>query len=94
MSPFTSGIYAVPASGGPPREVTKTGSSAGDRVHFWPVVLPHNNGLIFTVWTGKSFNETRIEVLSFKTGKRKILIDGGTDAHYLANGISLIEQYV
>ena len=83
---FTSGIYAVPASGGPPRQVTKTGSSAGDRVHFWPVVLPHNNGLIFTVWTGKSFNEARIEALSFKTGKRKVLIDGGTDAHYLANG--------
>jgi serine/threonine protein kinase/Tol biopolymer transport system component len=83
---FTSGIYAVPANGGPERQVTHTGSSAGDRVHFWPVALPHNSGLIFTVWTGKSFNEGRIEVLSFKTGKRKVLIDGGTDAHYLSGG--------
>ena len=57
---FTSGIYAVPANGGPERQVTQTGSSAGDRVHFWPVALPHNSGLIFTVWTGKSFNEGRI----------------------------------
>jgi serine/threonine protein kinase len=83
---FTSGIYAVPGSGGPQRQVTQTALSAGDRVHFWPVALPHNSGLIFTVWTGKSFNEGRIEAQSFKTGKRKVLIDGGTDAHYLSSG--------
>jgi len=94
VSPFTSGIYAVPASGGAAAAGGKDRLKCRRPRSLWPVVLPHNNGLIFTVWTGKSFNETRIEVLSFKTGKRKILIDGGTDAHYLANGISLIEQYV
>src|SRR6266700_3666571 len=39
-----------------------------------------------TVWNGKSFNDARIEALSFKTGKRKVLIDGGTDARYLPDG--------
>jgi Tol biopolymer transport system component len=42
--------------------------------------------LIFTVWTGRSFNEARIEGLSFKTGKRKVLLVGGSDARYLSNG--------
>jgi eukaryotic-like serine/threonine-protein kinase len=48
---FTSGIYAVPAGGGQPRQVTHTGSAPDDRAHVWPKVLPGNNGLLFTVWT-------------------------------------------
>jgi Tol biopolymer transport system component len=42
--------------------------------------------LIFTVWTGRSFNDARVEGLSFKTGKRKVLLVGGSDARYLSNG--------
>jgi eukaryotic-like serine/threonine-protein kinase len=83
---FASGIYAVPVGGGQPRQITQTGSNGDDRVHLWPAVLPHNSGLIFTVWNGKSFNEARIEGISFKTGKRKVLVENGTDAHYLSSG--------
>jgi len=82
---FTSGLYAVPAGGGQTRQVTQTGA-VDDRAHIWPSVLPGGNGLIFTVWTGRSFNEARIEALSFKTGKRQVLIEGGTGARYLSSG--------
>jgi serine/threonine protein kinase/Tol biopolymer transport system component len=82
---FASGLYAVPAGGGQPRRVTQPGSTPEDRAHVWPSVLPGGNGLIFTVWTGRSFNDARIEVLSFKTGKRKVLIEG-TGARYVSNG--------
>jgi eukaryotic-like serine/threonine-protein kinase len=83
---FASGIYAIPAGGGEATQVTHTGTKADDRVHLWPSVLPRNSGLIFTVWSGKSFNEARIEGISFKTGKRKVLLENGTDAHYLSSG--------
>jgi eukaryotic-like serine/threonine-protein kinase len=83
---FTTGIYAVPAGGGQPRQVTETGSTPDDRAHLWPSVLPAGQGLIFTVWTGRSFNDARIEALSFKSGGRKVLIEGGTGARYLSNG--------
>jgi eukaryotic-like serine/threonine-protein kinase len=83
---FTSGIFAVPAAGGQPRQVTQTGSTPDDRADVWPSLLPGGSGLIFTVWTGRSFNEARIEGLSFKTGKRKVLIEGGTGARYLSSG--------
>ena len=86
MKTVTSGIYAVPAGGGPPRQVTQPGSTADDRFHIWPKALPGNNGIVFTVWTGGSFDDARIEALSFKTGKRKVLIQGGTDGRYLSNG--------
>jgi len=80
---FTSGVYAIPAAGGQPRQVTQTGSTPDDRAHIWPSTLPGGNGLIFTVWTGRSFNEARIEALSFKSRQRKVLIEGGTGARYL-----------
>jgi eukaryotic-like serine/threonine-protein kinase len=83
---FTSGIYAVPAAGGQPRQITRTGTTPNDRAHMWPNVLPGARGIVFTVWTGRSFNEARIEGLSFKTGRRKVLIEGGADARYVANG--------
>jgi eukaryotic-like serine/threonine-protein kinase len=83
---FTSGLYAVPAAGGPSRQVTQPGSTPGDRAHLWPSVLPGNSGLIFTVWTGRTFNEARIEGLLFKSGKRKVLIEGATGGCYLSNG--------
>ena len=83
---FTSGIYAIPANGGQPRQVTHTGATPDDRAHMWPDVLPGGAGLIFTVWTGRSFNDARIEALSFSSGKRKVLIEGGTGARYLSNG--------
>jgi serine/threonine-protein kinase len=83
---FTSGVYAVPAAGGQPRQVTQPGSTPDDRAHLWPSVLPGNSGLIFTVWTGRTFNEARIEALSFVSGKRKVLIEGATGGRYLSNG--------
>jgi Tol biopolymer transport system component/tRNA A-37 threonylcarbamoyl transferase component Bud32 len=83
---FTSGIFAVPAAGGQSTLVTQPGSTPDDRADVWPSPLPGGSGLIFTVWTGRSFNEARIEGLSFKTGKRKVLIEGGTGARYLSSG--------
>jgi len=81
-----SGIYAVPAAGGTAREILHPGLTPDDRFDLWPKVLPGNQAMIFTVWTGRSFNDARIEALSFKTGKRKVLVEGGTDARFLANG--------
>ncbi|MFY9559943.1 MAG: protein kinase [Terriglobales bacterium] len=86
LNAFGTGIYAVPAAGGQPRQVTRIGSQPDDRAHLWPDVLPGGRGLIFTVWTGKTFNEGRIEGILFKTGKRALLVEGGTDGRYLAGG--------
>jgi Tol biopolymer transport system component len=49
-------------------------------------VLPGGTGLIFTVWTGKSFNDSRIEAIEFASGRRKVLVEGGTGARYLPSG--------
>jgi eukaryotic-like serine/threonine-protein kinase len=83
---FASGMYSVSAAGGQPKQVTQTGSTPEDRGHLWPNLLPGKTGVIFTVWTGRSLNDARIEVLSFSSGKRKVLIEGGTNARYIPGG--------
>ncbi|MGA2845691.1 MAG: protein kinase [Candidatus Acidiferrales bacterium] len=83
---FASGMYAVPAGGGQPKQVTQTESTPEDRGHLWPNALPGKTGVLFTVWTGRSFNEARIEVLSLSSGKRKVLIEGGTNGRYIPGG--------
>ncbi|HXN20132.1 MAG TPA: protein kinase [Candidatus Binatus sp.] len=83
---FFSGLYAVPAGGGQPKQVTQTGSMSDDRSHLWPNALPGNSGLIFTAWAGKTFNEARIEGMLFKSGKPKVLIEGGSDGRYVPGG--------
>jgi serine/threonine protein kinase/Tol biopolymer transport system component len=86
LKTFTSGVYAVSAAGGQPRQVTKPESGPDDRAHVWPAPLPGNSGLLFTVWTGRTFNDARIEGLLFASGKRKVLIEGGTGGTYLPGG--------
>jgi serine/threonine protein kinase len=83
---FFTGLFSVPAGGGQPKQVTQPGSSPDDRSHLWPNALPGNSGLIFTVWNGRTFNEARIEGLLFSTGKRKVLIEGGTSGRYIPGG--------
>jgi serine/threonine-protein kinase len=83
---FASGVYSVPAGGGQPKQVTQIGSAPDDRGHVWPSALPGNDGIIFTVWNGRSFNDARIDALSLRSGKRKVLIEGGTSGRYIPGG--------
>jgi serine/threonine protein kinase len=83
---FTSGIFSVPAGGGQSRQLTNPGLTPEDRAHLWPSPFPDNTGMIFTVWTGRTFNEARIEGLLFKSGQRKVLIEGATGGRYLPSG--------
>jgi serine/threonine-protein kinase len=42
--------------------------------------------VLFTAWTGSSFDEARIGVLSLETGEQRILVEGGTYARYVSSG--------
>jgi len=82
---FSAGIRAL-RSGGSMRSVTKTGTTKDDRAHLWPQVLPGGKTLLFTVWTGASFNDARIEAVSLKSGARTVLVRGGTHGRYVPTG--------
>jgi serine/threonine-protein kinase len=87
FSPSSSlGLFRVSAAGGTPQLLTRPDHEKGELSHRWPQVLPRGKAVLFTVWTGGSFDDARIEVLSLETGERKVLLEGGTYARYVPSG--------
>jgi serine/threonine protein kinase/Tol biopolymer transport system component len=85
-----AGLQHVSANGGKPDTVIQV--KAGEETH-GPQLLPDGDTLLFTF--GKSgqsglsldrWDKAQIVIQSLKTGTRKVLIEGGSDAHYLATG--------
>lgn len=79
------GIWRVPASGGTPEVLIKVDSSKDEIAH-GPQMLPQRNHVLYTLNTGSVWDEAQIVVQSIESSDRKILIDKGTDARYVATG--------
>jgi serine/threonine-protein kinase len=80
-----SGLSLVPSGRGPVQNLTKLDGSARETSHRHPHYLP-GGALLFTVGTGGSWDDARIEVLKRGTNERTVLIQGGSDARYVSTG--------
>jgi len=79
------GLSRVSAEGGKPDVVVR---DPGGLAH-GPQLLPGGRAVLFTFRAGAGdpdWNSAQIVVQSLDTGKRQVVIDGGTDARYLATG--------
>jgi Tol biopolymer transport system component len=87
-SGFQSGLLQVSADGGAVKSLTTVDRSAGESGHQWPQVLPGGTAILFylTKQTARSFDEGDIVALSLKTGKRLVVVAGGTSPHYVPTG--------
>ena len=85
-SPAT-GLQRVSAAGGEPTVLTKPDRERGESDHVWPEFLPGGKAVLFTITpaTGDIAN-TQIAVLDLQTGTSKVLIRGGSHAHYVPTG--------
>ncbi len=84
FSPLTTvGLSSVSAAGTAPEVLTQLDLEKEERSHRWPDVLPGNEGVIVTTWTGEGFN---IEMLSSDSGERTKLIEDGSYARYAPSG--------
>jgi serine/threonine-protein kinase len=81
----TTGLMSVPAAGGEPRVLTKPDTAHGEAGHFFPSVLPGGAAVLFTI-TAPQLENSQVAVLDLKTGQRKILIRGGSQAEYVDTG--------
>jgi eukaryotic-like serine/threonine-protein kinase len=79
-------LLSVPSSGGVPAAVTKPDGKGGDHGHIFPEILPGGKAVLFSVFTGGSLDDYRIDVQSLATGERKTLVKGGTFGRYAASG--------
>jgi len=48
--------------------------------------------VLFTIWTGVTFERPQIAVLSLKNHQERVLIDGATSPHYVSTGHLVYEQ--
>lgn len=70
-------------NGGTPENIIKV--DAGQRAH-GPQMLPDGRTVLFTLATGRNWDQAQILVHALDTGTRTTLIDGGRDARYLPTG--------
>ena len=81
------GLWAVPARGGPPRELTRPDPGKNEAGHLWPSSLPGGRAALFTVWDASSRQDrSAIAVLSLDTGRWQRILEGGSYARYLPPG--------
>jgi serine/threonine-protein kinase len=82
------GIVRVPAGGGKPETVVAPKTGEG---YDGPELLPGGQELLFTVASGAAradtiWNTSQIVVQNIQTGTRKVVIQAGSEAHYVPTG--------
>jgi len=80
------GLSRVSAAGGVPQPLTTPDPKQREFGHRWPEVLPGGKAVLFTIWLGGSFDNSRIGVVSLQTGERRILLEGGYSPRYAPAG--------
>jgi serine/threonine-protein kinase len=78
----TTGLLSVPADGGTPKVLTTPDSAQGEGDHLFPSILPGGRAVLFTITSG-AIENARVAVLDLKTGQRKTLVRGGSNAEYV-----------
>ena len=82
-----TGLQRVSAAGGPLTVLTRPDRAKGEADHFWPEMLPGGRAVLFTIvaLTG-GLDAAQVAVLDLQTGARKMLVRGGSHAHYVPSG--------
>ncbi len=83
---YDDGLWIIRDSGGTPRRLTTLDRGKSEGSHRFPQYLPDGRSILFTVGTGGSWDDARIEVLKIDSGERTVVIQGGSDARYVPTG--------
>jgi eukaryotic-like serine/threonine-protein kinase len=81
-----SGLSRVSAGGGMPERVTVVAADKGEFSHRWPELLPDGKTVIYTVGTLDHWDDAQIVAQGLGSPERSVLVQGGTNPHYLASG--------
>ena len=84
---LATGLQRVSAAGGTPEVLTRPDHAHGEADHVWPELLPGGRAVLFTITmqTG-GLDAAQVVVRDLATGTQKVLVRGGTHAHYTASG--------
>jgi eukaryotic-like serine/threonine-protein kinase len=80
----TTGLWRVPADGGPPERI---GVPVTDVVaEMTPIVLPGSDAILEGIWDGKGFDTWRIDALRVGTGERRTVLRNAYSPRFLSSG--------
>jgi eukaryotic-like serine/threonine-protein kinase len=82
---YNTGLWMVSAGGGDERMLTQTDTAKGELGHWWPQILPDGDHVIFTAYR-TPIDRATIDVVSIRTGERKVLFTGGLFGLYVPTG--------
>ena len=83
----TTGLQQVSSGAGTPRVLTTPDHARGERDHLWPQFLPGGQAVLFTITSNTSgMDASTVAVLDLQTGVWKVLVSGGSQAHYTPSG--------
>lgn len=85
---FPSGLASVAAAGGDYREVLQIDFEKGERQHRYPCAIPGSETILLTTAMADNvtFDDARVMAFSPKTGRTKVLIEGGMSPRYSPSG--------
>ena len=89
---YAAGLSRVSARGGKIEPLTKVDAKKGERTHRWPDLLPGGEGVLFTIGSDKgpgNYDDAKIALLDRKTGRFRVLLEGGSMARYCPPGYLL-----
>jgi serine/threonine-protein kinase len=82
-----SGLFVVPAAGGPATPLTQLDTEQGDVTHRWPQWLPGGRAVLFTSALRRlNLEDAKIEAFVPETGERKTIHHGGYYGRYVSSG--------
>jgi serine/threonine-protein kinase len=81
-----TGLMEVSVSGGNPRALTRPDTPKGEVGHFFPEILPGGKAVLFTIVTRRPIENSQVAVLDLRTGHSRVLVQGGSNAHYAGSG--------
>jgi dipeptidyl aminopeptidase/acylaminoacyl peptidase len=82
-----TGLQRVSAAGGDPTVLTKPDRARGEGDHVWPEFLPGGKAVLFTITPAAGgIENAQIAVLDLQTGTSRVLVRGGSHAHYVPTG--------
>jgi eukaryotic-like serine/threonine-protein kinase len=82
-----TGLQRVSSSGGQAVVLTTPDRERGEEDHLWPQFLPGSMSVLFTIAsTSGDIDRSQVAVLDLRTGTQKTLLQGGSQAQFVASG--------
>lgn len=90
---YDDGLRRVSADGRDSAVLTRPDRKRGELGHWWPQTLPDGDHILFSNYTTPA-DRSRVEVLSLKSGKRDVVLEGGYFGRYLKGQLLFVRGEV